>query len=284
MQKYTKCKKLLIEVNQTCNINCTYCFYRDYGRVKNFLNIEDIKKILEICPNADEFYLTGGECFTSPNIKEIINFLSKRGNVVIFTNGTILDSYTNEDMSKIVNNVNRFIISFDSFDFEKYECRDKLDKTYNTLNKIIDIDSNKLEVKVCITNQNKNKLDEIFSQLIKIGVKKISVNFVFDIQNSNIKHEVKDIKDLNNIFKTIYKYIDYFNKRYIDMLFEMYINNYINENYPCLADDKYLYYDCTGKLLICPGNCKKLRYRGNWKDCFSKECANEWEMMYDRGD
>ena len=55
MQKYTKCKKLLIEVNQTCNINCTYCFYRDYGRVKNFLNIEDIKKILEICPNADEF-------------------------------------------------------------------------------------------------------------------------------------------------------------------------------------------------------------------------------------
>ena len=41
MKTLNNCKKLLIEVNQTCNLNCTYCFYRDYGRVSNSLSIEN---------------------------------------------------------------------------------------------------------------------------------------------------------------------------------------------------------------------------------------------------
>ena len=70
MQELKKCKKVLVEVNQTCNLNCTYCFYRDYGRVTNGINIQNIDDLLENCPLADEFYLTGGECFTSPIIEE----------------------------------------------------------------------------------------------------------------------------------------------------------------------------------------------------------------------
>ena len=59
MQELKKCKKVLVEVNQTCNLNCTYCFYRDYGRVTNRINLQNIDDLLENCPLADEFYQNG---------------------------------------------------------------------------------------------------------------------------------------------------------------------------------------------------------------------------------
>lgn len=282
MQKLKKCKKILIEVNQTCNLNCTYCFYRDYGRTTKSLTIENIYELLEKCPMIDEFYLTGGECFTSPIIEDIIEKLSQIGKVVTFTNGVMLNEYDENRLINVVNNVDRFIISFDSFDFKNYLCRKKLDQTINTIQRILQIDASKVEVKICITQFNYNYIEEVFRQLVNMGVEYLSVNFVFDIQNSDVKHEVKEILVLKNIFNVIYKYKKYFNIDYIDMLYDLYINNKINDNFPCLADQEYYYLDSTNQYFICPGNCKKLGKRGNWKECFSKECANEWEIMYMR--
>lgn len=282
MKKLEKCKKILIEVNQTCNLNCTYCFYRDYGRTKQNLTLECIDELLDKCPLADEFYLTGGECFTSPNIESIIEKLSQKGKVIVFTNGIVLNKYDKDRLSSVVNKVQRFIISFDSFDFENYFCRKKLDETISTIKKILEINIDKVEVKVCINQYNYNYIDEIFNSLITMGVKYLSVNFVFDINNSDLKHEVKEISTLKNIFEVIYKYEKYFNIDYINMLYDLYIKNMINDKFPCLADNEYYFLDSGNQYLICPGNIKKLGERGNWKQCFSKECANEWEIMYMR--
>ena len=282
MQELEKAKKILIEVNQTCNLNCTYCFYRDYGRTRNSLKKCDIEGLLKKCPNVNEFYLTGGECFTSPNIEEIIEILSSKGKVIVFTNGIILNTYDRDRFRKVIDNVDRFIISFDSFDYDDYICRKRLDETIETIKKIIKVDNEKVEVKVCITNYNYKNLEEIFKKLIKLSVKYLSVNFIFDIKNSDILHEVKDMGVLKGIFDIIYNYKEYFNMDYIDMLYDLYINNKINDKFPCLADSEYYYLDCANEMLICPGNCKKIGDRGDWKKCFSKECANEWEIMYMR--
>lgn len=75
-------------------------FYRDYGRVTNGINLQNIDDLLENCPLADEFYLTGGECFTSPIIEEIIERLAPRGKVITFTNGVILNKYDDERLKK----------------------------------------------------------------------------------------------------------------------------------------------------------------------------------------
>ncbi len=282
MQELKKCKKILIEVNQTCNLNCTYCFYRDYGRTTKSITMDNINEMLENCPDADEFYLTGGECFTSSIIEEIIEKLSTRGKVITFTNGVMLNKYSDSKLLKIVNNVDRFIISFDSFDFENYICRKRLEETISTIKKILQIDRNKLEVKVCITHFNCDYVDKVFCQLIDIGVKYLSVNFVFDIKNSDLKHEIKEKEELEKIFGIIYHYKEFFNIDYINVLYDLYINEKINGNFPCLADKKYYYLDSTNQYLICPGNCKKIGQRGDWNKCFSKECANEWEIMYMR--
>ena len=282
MQKIKQCKKILIEINQKCNLNCTYCFYKDYGRNQNSLSMDNINELLDKCPNADEFYLTGGECFTSTIIEEIIEKLTSKGKVIVFTNGVILSKYSKNRLLKVVNNIDRFIISFDSFDFKDYFCRQKLDQTITTIKRILEIDKNKLEVKVCITKYNYNRIEDIFTQLVNMGVKYLSINFIFDINNSKTKHEVTKLNNLKDIFNIIYKYKEHFNLKYIDMLYDLYINNKINETFPCLADQSYYFLNNINEYLICPGNCKKLGERGNWKECFSKECANEWEIMYMR--
>lgn len=282
MQELKNCKKILIEVNQTCNLNCTYCFYRDYGRTNKNINIDNINTLLNNCPNIEEFYLTGGECFTSPYIEQIIELLSKNGKVITFTNGVMLNTYDDSRLENVVDNVDRFIISFDSFDFENYICRKKLNETINVIKRIIGIDPKKVEVKVCITQYNYKNIEDIFRQLIDLGVEYLSVNFVFDIQNSKIKYEVIELQTLKEIFNVIYKYGEYFNMDYINVLYDLYIKNERNDKFPCIADDKYYYLDSANNYLICPGNCKKLTKRGNWKKCFSKECANEWEIMYMR--
>ena len=282
MQELKNCKKILIEVNQTCNLNCTYCFYRDYGRVTNKISLQNIEKLLDNCSLINEFYLTGGECFTSPIIDEIIHKLASRGKVIVFTNGVILNKYDNERLKKIVNEVDTFIITFDSFDTKNYLCRNKLTETINAIKKILNVDSSKVEVKICVNKYNYDYIEELFIGLIDMGIKYLSVNFVFDIKNSKLQHEIKEIEKLKHIFEVINKYKQYFNLKYIEMLYDLYINNAINEKYPCIADSEYFFLDSSNNYLICPGNCKKLGRRGEWKKCFSKECANEWEMMYTR--
>lgn len=279
-KRYINCKKLLIEVNQKCNLNCTYCFYRDYGRNNQELSIRKLKETLNDLPNVKEFYLTGGECFLAKDIGKMIKYLSELGEVITFSNGTVLNTLSKQDLIEIVNLVSRFIITYDSNDFENFKCRRKLDETFSLLKKMVSINSNKLEVKVCITKYNYSYIDEIFKYLIDNGVKNLSTNLVFDIKNSEIKHEVDDIQDLRMVFSVIDKYKDYFNKNYIEVLKEFYLNNIITEKYPCIADREYLFMDCLGDLLICPGNKKQIGDRGDWKKCFSKECINEWEMFY----
>ena len=284
MHELKHCKKLLIEINQTCNLNCTYCFYRDYGKSINVLSLDNIKEMLIKCPNVEEFYLTGGECFTCKDIEKIIDLLSKKGKVYVFTNGVILNSYQESRLKDVVSKVDRFFITFDSFDFNNYICRKKLDMTLETIKKILFINREKIEVKVCVSHYNVRELDDIFQKLVDLGVKYLSVNLIFDIKKSNIKHEVKDIQELKKIFEVIDKFKKYFNNKYIDMLKELYISGKENLEYPCRADKDYFYLDCFNNYLICPGNCKSLGERGNWKQCYTRECANEWEIMYSRGE
>ena len=192
MKTLNNCKKLLIEVNQTCNLNCTYCFYRDYGRVSNSLSIENIEEMLEKCPNVDEFFLTGGECFTSKNIDQIIDKLSDKGYLTIFTNGVKLNDYDDKHLLETVNKVDRFIISFDHYDYENFVCRKFLNKTLSVIKRILEIDKERLEVKVCISKFNDKDLEDIFKYLIDLGVKYLSINFIFDIKNTPYKHEIKN--------------------------------------------------------------------------------------------
>jgi molybdenum cofactor biosynthesis enzyme MoaA len=244
--------------------------------------MDNVNELLSECPYIEDFYLTGGECFLSPIIEEIIEKLSSKANVTVFTNGTILNNYDDLRLKKLSKNIKRFIVTLDSLDSDNYICRLKLKETISLIKRLVTIDKRKLEVKICVNNFNYFCFEKTIKELISIGVNFLSINFVFDIKRTELKHELKKKSQLIEVFRIIKKYKSYFNMQYINMLYDLYIENQINENYPCLADEEYFFLDSSNQYLICPGNKNNIGKRGDWKKCFSRECANEWEMMYER--
>ena len=58
MQELRKCKKVLVEVNQTCNLNCTYC---NISKNKTSDHFVDINKMVDIGSGADILDNLGSE-------------------------------------------------------------------------------------------------------------------------------------------------------------------------------------------------------------------------------
>ena len=269
-------EKILIELNQFCNLNCKYCFYNDIGRSETFINNKDIKKILLKYTNANEFYLTGGECTINEDFIKIINTLSKRGKVILFTNSLKFNEYTKTEINKIVDKINKFIITFDSIN-ENYDLRiGKENNVLNSIKRLIDINAEKVEVKICLSKMNIFDFEKTILKLINIGVKHLSINYIKNITSCNINFELNELEIIDS-FKIINKYKDFFNKENIKLIMNSYKKDFKNK-VKCIAGDKFIYIDCFGNEYYCPSSMKKLDNKKDNK-CFGKHCINLWEMF-----
>jgi len=104
-----------IEITNYCNLHCLYCYaesntIKDYRPAEfwiNFLSNLHLKGLRSVT-------ISGGEPFVHPEIKDIIDFCSKKFITTINTNGTLIDNYFAEWLSKL--NLNVVQISLDSND------------------------------------------------------------------------------------------------------------------------------------------------------------------------
>lgn len=271
-----KVKKILIEINQFCNLNCKYCFYNDFGRSKEFINNKDIKKIQNKYKNCEEYYITGGECTLNEDFMKIVNTLSKSSKVVLFTNGLMFNKYDNKTINTIVNKVSQFIITFDSVN-ETYKLRiGKENQVIDAIKRLVSIDRDKVVVKICLSKMNIIDFEETINKLLSVGVKHLSLNYIKNISSCNIDFELTD-EDIIRSFDIINKYKKYFNKKNIEFIMNSYLNNFKN-NVKCIAGDKFIYIDCFGNEYYCPCLGKKLDNKKNNK-CFGKHCICIWEMF-----
>ena len=263
------CESLLIELTQKCNLNCLYCFYRDYGRIENEISKNDIINILQKYKHIDNIYLTGGECTLAIDFLDIIKICSEKAPVTIFTNGVSLSE--TEFLDKVDKYVSNYIITYDEFN-DDYPCRKLINKTNTAIKKILLISPEKLIVKVCINKYNYKNLDNIFSYLKEIGVRKVSINFIHNIEKSENQFEL-DLNELKGVFDILDSYdsIRYIN--YYDDIKNFYLNKEHNLSNRCKAGKSFFFYDCKGNLHNCPANCNNL------KTCLSKECTSLYEMF-----
>lgn len=268
-----KIEKVLIETNQTCNLNCKYCFYNDIGRSNNILSLNDIKKIVKKYPNIKEFYLTGGECTLNDEFASIIECLSLNGKICIFTNGI---NFEKESNLKLINLIDKMIITFDSNN-EKYNLRNnKENLILENIKKIASINSNKLEVKICLNKLNNLDFESTIKLLINNGVKHLSINYIKNIKSNSMNFELSN-EEILSTFKIIEKYIKYFDKENIDFIIKSYKNNFKNKVF-CIAGIKFIYIDCHMNEYLCP-SCNKCFNSTKNNDCFGIHCINLWEMF-----
>lgn len=263
------CESLLIEITQRCNLNCLYCFYRDYGRIENEISKDDIIKILNKYYHVNNIYLTGGECTIATDFIDIIKKCSKKAPVTIFSNGITLSE--SDFLEKVDEYISNYIITYDEFN-EDYPCRKLINKTNMAIKKILLKSPDKLIVKICINKYNYKNLENIFNYLKEIGVKRVSINFIHNILKSENQFEL-ELEELKKVFEILdsYESIRYIN--YYDDIKKFYLNEDRSLSNKCKAGTSFFYYDCKGKLYSCPANCNKL------KTCLSKECTALYEMF-----
>ena len=271
-------KKILLETNQFCNLNCAYCFYNDLGRSKNYLGLEDIKTICKKYYFADEFLLTGGECTLNKEFLGIIDFLSKRGKITIFTNGVDINRQSDEEINFLVSKLDKIIITYDSFS-KSYNLRNSVELcVLGSIEKIVKLNPKKLEVKICLSKFNIFDFENTLKKLIKIGVTNFSVNYVKNIRNSNLDFQLSDDEVIEN-FNLIKKYSNYFNmcdNSFMHKSYELKFKNKVN----CSAGKKFIYIDCNGNEYYCPSSTELFDVKSpKERNCFGKHCICIWELV-----
>lgn len=258
-------QKLLIEINQTCNLNCDFCFYRDYGRKTNRLDIHKIRDILNSFPYANEFYLTGGECTINTDICEIVEFLSLKGNVNVFTNGFLLNCDFNK-YKEIEKFASKIYLTVHETDFGNMPT-----------NKLESLDKEKIVLKFNINNMNYLKIKEFIQYYKDLGFSKFSFNFIHNIKSNKINYELYEdekIKFLNDI-KDCLSSTDIED---IQTQIELLKNS--NLKTTGLCGKSFGFVDCGGIIYNCPSAMEQDCYiTCNNCNKFSKECISLWEMF-----
>lgn len=262
----------LIETNQNCNFACKYCFYNEFGRSSSLLTLKQIESLFQNIEKAD-FYLTGGEPFLNPEIYSIIKYLSKKGNVSIFTNASLI---TEKIINELLPFVKMFFISLDGFDFENFQ-RGHTVEVLRNLDILLENAKEKITIKTCLYGQSFDKYREFVEVLNSKGISHFSINiigknFVSDSQKSKLKEILEWILTNNDLFDT----------HYVSVLYDYYILGKLPSFETCLAGNTFSYVSSTGKLVRCPDNGENFIGKDK-KNCFNPNCITFWEF-FSKGD
>jgi len=108
-----KFEEIIIEISQNCNLECTMC---GFGRMNNskekFMSLSRFKKVYDSVKNRTQSVRINGrgESTIHPNFKEIVEYIGKEKEIILFTNG----NYS----SPIINAL------FNSYNFQLYFSMD----------------------------------------------------------------------------------------------------------------------------------------------------------------
>lgn len=160
---------LVAELTSNCNASppCTYCHRDLVDRNPSMMELELYKKLVDL-PCIEEVHPQNwGEPFLHSEIMEAIGYAKKRGKkVVIYTNGSLIDNLIPDILETKLDEI-RF--SIDGCDEESYRWnRSGLPwkKILSNVEKFQEQKmwlgySTKTSIRICVTKENRHRLDEI---------------------------------------------------------------------------------------------------------------------------
>lgn len=166
------------ELTFRCGLNCNYCYascYNKPGYIKNELNTEQIKSILDKIYSAGVIWLcfTGGDPLERSDFLDIYSYAKDKGFIItIFTNGY---SMTEEIADYLVKKPPFVIeITLNGVTKETYErisgIKDSFEKTTKGLNLILERKL-PLKLKTQVTKDNLQELPKIKEFIENLGLK-----------------------------------------------------------------------------------------------------------------
>ncbi len=161
-----------------CNLRCKMCGQwgstgtSEFKQVKNFLNIEKLKQIIDECVRyRPEIYIWGGEPTMHPNFAEFIKHVkSKKLTTTINTNGILLEKYANNILDNKIDSLDISLIGTSEIHNSVVQVPGAFQKVMQGLELILDKQKkykHKPLIKAIIT-LNKDNLDNIENLLQEI--------------------------------------------------------------------------------------------------------------------
>lgn len=127
---------LFIELTDTCNFSCPFCYINEKGKKHNFLpSFSVLKPTIDYLIKKGLFYcvLTGGECLICPDFSLLYRYLKESGVLVtVFTNGYLLD----DNLIQLFNQYKPFKVEISIYGSD--------DSSYNTATAQKNIDSSRI--------------------------------------------------------------------------------------------------------------------------------------------
>lgn len=232
--------RIFIEITDKCNLNCSHCYGGFARKNKNFINIDDINKIINEAINLEiyEFDITGGEPLLYPELEQLLRKLYDSGMLVsIFTNLTVFNEKHLDIFKKYC--VKKVITSIDSCYKEIHDnfrgSKGCFEKTMNSIEKL-KTSSIELSINTMIGSHNIKYIDQMIAFL-----QGLKLPFVLDVitNEGRALSLNEDAKASSNAIKTILEKYD------------TYINEDMNFKY-CGIGERFIYIKSDGNIYICP--------------------------------
>jgi radical SAM protein with 4Fe4S-binding SPASM domain len=192
--------KAIIEIINSCNLDCPMCRVGQYGiNYNRILPLNDFKNILSQIVGLKTVRLNGlGESTLIPNFEEYLDFLFENNlSVELITNG----SGNTDEYKKILRNNGSVIISWDAAEAEIFEKLRRPAKWKEYVNNILrltqDISNaelNNISFLFTIQKQNINQLSKLVQRSLDWKIKNVIVNVVKDNQSEWSKLRISEIE------------------------------------------------------------------------------------------
>jgi len=283
--------EVAISINNSCNLNCSYCFNKKSESDGENLSIKILRSFLKECKNAGilNISITGGEPFYRSNVFDILDEIPKNISFVIKSNGTLIDkSYARK--LKNYDNLKSVGVSLDgpsSSVNDKTRGKGVFKQVLNSL-KNLNKSGICFGIMTTVNRNNMNKIQELIKFGEKVNAKNVSFNrpiyagsgkatseFMF---NSN---EIAELAfKMRDLYKKYGKFIsvgEWLNRAKLEELKEKFINdNYKNQNIEytgCDMGSTCLYVKSNGDVTPCSfisdfscGNIKDESLLDIWKN------------------
>lgn len=251
------------DINNECNLNCKHCRVSEKNDNEK-LSLKEAKSLLAECwyNGITMLNLSGGEPFLRDDIFEILDYAEKFEDIVITTNGTLLNEEKCKKLSTYKNI--KLSISLDGLE----ETHDKFRRKKGAFKKVIDIlpvlnkNNIKYAIKYTLSKETAKDAIELLNLVAKMGAKEFNVRRVIVAGNAN-KDMVLSNEEYKNIIRELIKNCRKLNVKFrtgdpllIPIFSEIWgidiKNDDLSKIYAgCQAGDEIIYIDYKGNVGAC---------------------------------
>lgn len=251
------------DINNECNLNCKHCRVSEKNDNEK-LSLKEAKNLLAECwyNGITMLNLSGGEPFLRNDIFEILDYAQKFEDIVITTNGTLLNDEKCKKLSTYKNI--KLSISLDGLE----ETHDKFRRKKGAFRKVIDTlpllnkYNIKYAIKYTLSKETAKDAIELLNLVAKMGAKEFNVRRVIVAGNAN-KDMVLSNEEYKNIIRELIKNCRKLNVKFrtgdpllIPIFSEIWgidiKNDDLSKIYAgCQAGDEIIYIDYKGNVGAC---------------------------------